>query len=183
MSNTEKEHFTQQSIAEEILPNGFLLKDYTHDDKKSLLSLYDNLRNTNIGRETLRYYFTGMVTKSTFAAAIENPSIRYRIVVLSPDRKAVGWGAYRIDAKDPRRAELARLIIPQYQRMGLGTALIERLIRKCSLLNPEVTRMESQTLPDNRAAIGSLTKAAKTLGGFRDEKTSSSHVHFSFPLK
>jgi GNAT superfamily N-acetyltransferase len=169
-------------IAKPELPAGFSQKEYVPEDRNLLISLYSKLCATDKGRDTLRSYFGGFIAKPLFKTSIDNPEVRYRTLVLSPDGQTTGWGLYGVNPKEPARAKLGRLIMPQYQKLGIGTALIGHLIDKCRELDPEVSQLESHILPGNKASIKSLTKAVEIYGGFRADEYGSSKVRFIFPL-
>jgi RimJ/RimL family protein N-acetyltransferase len=175
---------TDQKAETEDSFQQFSMRDYIpEEDREKLLELYDKLRRNSKGRETIRFYFGDLITRSAFKVKLTDPAAGHRTIVLSPEGEIIGWGKYSVDLKDPSRAMFARLIVPEYQGKGIGTALIGRLIERCLQLDPNVTVMESQTLPGNKAAIGSLTKAVAQFGGFKVQEPDMSNVHFTFPLK
>jgi RimJ/RimL family protein N-acetyltransferase len=161
----------------------YLMRDYRPEDKEALLAMYNLLSSTQEGRESLRYYFVDPVSRSEFEAHLGNTVDRHRTVILSPEGTLIGLGKYYVDSVDPERAELARLILPEHQGKGIGTALIMLLIKKCRQLNPDVTRMESQTYPDNEAAVRSLDKAIEALDGFKAQPPGATRIHYTFPIK
>jgi RimJ/RimL family protein N-acetyltransferase len=164
------------------LPAGISLREYMPEDRNLLISLYDKLCATDKGREAIRSYYGGFISKRFFKKSIDNPEVRYRTLILSPEQEITGWGFYGVNPKEPTRATLGRLITPQYQKQGIGTALIGHLIEKCRELDPKVSQLESHILPGNLASIKSLTKAVEIYGGLRDDESGSTKVRFIFPL-
>lgn len=168
----------------EIKGRKMVMKEYTPEDRDRLLSAYDELYSTPEGKKIISLRFGGLIDRETFDKTLDNPAIKYRTIVQSPDgQNLMGWAEYFIDPKDTQRAELSRLIMPTYQGHGIGTALIGHLIEKCRELNPEVHRMISFTLVDNTAAIKSLTKAMKQFDGYSTYNEGTFEHRFTFPLK
>lgn len=160
-----------------------LVKDYSSEDRETLLAVYDELAASPEGLATLRSRFDYRPPRAAFEAYLNNPRIKYRAVVTDPNNTVLGLGDYFIDRYDFQRAELSRLVVPDYQGKGVGTLLVRHLIKKCGELDPEVTRMESLTRAGNIAAISSLTRVASEYGGFQTDLPATDQVRFTFPLK
>ncbi len=167
-------------IEAETRDQGVHFRSYTAGDKGVLLAGFDELLVSRAGLQTIRQRFGWECNRGQFEKILDDDEI-VRILATSPiDQELMGWGEYVVDKAVPGKAELLRLVMPEHQGRGVGTALIGHLIDQCRDQNPGVTRIESFTHPTNAAAINSLTKAQKIFGGRRVDLPRRSLVRFRF---
>jgi GNAT superfamily N-acetyltransferase len=72
--------------------------------------------------------------------------------------QGVGVARYARDADDPTTAELAIIVVDEYQGLGLGKLLITRLVAEAHARG--IDRLRAIVLPDNDLVIGMLRKHA-----------------------
>jgi len=73
----------------------------------------------------------------------------------------VGVARYARDAEDPTAAEMAVLVVDDYQGVGLGTMLATRLVAEAR--SRGIEHLRALVLPDNDVVIGMFAKYAPSI--------------------
>ncbi len=80
--------------------------------------------------------------------------------------RGVGVARYSRDAGDPTAAEMAVLVVDDYQGVGLGRLLVTRLVAEAQ--SRGIDRLHALVLPDNDVVIGMFAKYAPSIAVERD---------------
>lgn len=88
----------------------------------------------------------------------------YFVVQHRPSQQAIGL-AMLLKCPEPVEAELGRMLLPQWQQLGIGTYLSQLLLEKAKQ-DSAIQRLTKRIHPNNAAAIISAHKL-----GFRQQKT------------
>jgi GNAT superfamily N-acetyltransferase len=75
--------------------------------------------------------------------------------------RGVGVARFARDDGDPTSAEMAVLVVDDYQRAGLGTALVTRLVNEAHARGIE--QLRALVLPDNDVVLAMLAKYAPSI--------------------
>ena len=75
--------------------------------------------------------------------------------------RGVGVARYARDAGNPTAAEMAVLVVDDYQGAGLGRLLVTRLVAEAQ--SRGIERLHALVLPDNDVVIGMLAKYAPSI--------------------
>lgn len=136
-----------------------------------------------VSRESLRMRFMGAVA-SVSRATVEfmctgEPDDRYSLLAIvahDSDARVVGLGNY-VSLGVERRAEVAFLVLDEYQGRGVSTLLLERLAGIAA--GNGLTGFEAEVLSDNQAMIGVFRDS-----GFEVHQAAVEYgsVHLEFPI-
>jgi acyl-CoA synthetase (NDP forming)/RimJ/RimL family protein N-acetyltransferase len=155
-----------------------LLRRATPDDVPAVEELM-----RRVSRESLRMRFMGAVSavsRSTveFMCSGE-PDDRYSLLAVvahDSDARVVGVGSY-VSLGVGRRAEVAFLVLDEYQGRGVSTLILERLAGIAA--GNGFTGFEAEVLSDNQAMIGVFRDS-----GFEVHQAAVEYgsVHLEFPI-
>jgi RimJ/RimL family protein N-acetyltransferase len=99
------------------------------------------------------------------------------MIALDPDAdRALGVARYVRVPGDREAAEVAVVVVDDWQRRGLGTALLDRLTERAR--ENGITRYTALVSPDNEIVLGALDRA----GAERTGTTGEGEVEFSFSV-
>jgi RimJ/RimL family protein N-acetyltransferase len=99
------------------------------------------------------------------------------VIALDPEReRAVGVARYVRSPDDREAAEVAVVVVDDWHRRGLGSALLDRLTRRAR--ENGIARYTAVVSPDNDVVLGALERA----GAERTGATQDGEVEFAIEL-
>jgi GNAT superfamily N-acetyltransferase len=109
------------------------------------------------------------------------PRDRWDAAIALLDGSAIGWAEAARYPDAPREAELAVVVVDAWQRRGVGTALVDQLLRQC--LGAGIVMLHADVLVDNKASQALIRRAfGAPLSAVRDGHVLHYRLALTFPL-
>ncbi len=86
---------------------------------------------------------------------------RLALAAFTPEGEGIAIARY--EATDPGSAEVAVVVLPEWRRVGLGTALLDRI--ESAARARGITRLDAVYLPDNERIVSLLERVGYTPQG------------------
>jgi len=132
----------------------------TPDDRTSLAALPERVSFTS---SYARFHATLSTLSATTLDALLDLEVGRREAVIAEDEKGIiGVARYARNASEPETAEIAVLVIDEYQHLGIGRALMARLTQVA--VEAGIREFYADVQPDNQAALKLIASLSGTTG-------------------
>ena len=146
------------------------------DDTERLVRMFSRLSTQTVRRRffTVVPMLEGPLLDSLTAVDHD----RHEALVVVVDDEVVGVASYHRDPDDPSAADIAVLVEDDWQQVGLGRRLVERLAGLAR--GRGIERFHADVLVDNRPAVGFIRRMNPSARGRYDG--SDGALSFDLPL-
>lgn len=169
-------------MMKETLRSTTQIVEYSKKYEQLLIDAYKKLVASESGKQAIRSRFWHHISLDNFINYLNSPNTKYRAIILNNNSEVIGWGEFTIDSKDKKTVQTSRIILPEYQNIGLGKELFIHLINKCKELYPEIEKLVAVIDENNVAAIQSLIKLLPLFHGDRVYDAENSEEKLTFYL-